>query len=285
VTYSWEWIDPDGTSTALWVEYSVKGAFGPPATIYEEAVPGQPGARFREARHEVRELTLPLYLYNDDPDPSPLHTQLGNLVRALDPTRGEGVLRVTTPVGDVRDLGCRAASGLSVDHTIGDAASPRHQRLPVVFRALDPYWYATSPEVREYVNLSTSATFFPIFPIRLVGSEVFATDQINNVGDVDAWPVWDITGPGSDPIVRNVTTNKSLSLNGLTLASGEVATIDTRPGQKTITRQDGVNLFTYAVGSLWPLQAGNNSISLEMGTADLITSRVRLEHKPRWRTL
>src|SRR5918998_5905065 len=110
MSFTWEWIDPDGATTALWVEYDVKSIFAPPAVLTSEVVPGQPGQRLREVRHDAREFTLPLYLFNDDEDPSPLHQQIRDLVYAMDPVRGEGRLRVTTPLGDTREMGCRVVA-------------------------------------------------------------------------------------------------------------------------------------------------------------------------------
>ena len=267
--YAWEWIDPAGAVTPLQVEYDVRDVFAPPAEIQADVVPEQPGARFRSARHGPREFPLPLYVRHDDP--AVLHTTLRALVVAMDPTRGEGLLRVTTPVSDQRELNCRAVAGLGLSQTRGEQALPTHQRAPVMFRALDPYWYAIADSTSDYTT-GAPTPWFPIFPLRLAASEVFVDTTITNLGDVETWPVWTITGPGHTIRMRNFTTGRDLALYsgvgpGLVLAAGESATIDTRPGHKTITKQDGTNLFAHIYGALWPLAQGINSVRIEMSTA------------------
>lgn len=275
-----QWIDPDGTPTTLRVQYAVRSRFAPPAELLADVVPGQPGERLREARHGPREFVLPIRL--SATSDAQLRTDLRALVAKMDPTRGDGAVRVTAPSGDVREITCRYAAGLDVDETLGDTSTPTDQLAAVVFRASDPYWYATSDTITEYTT-GAQATFFPIFPVRLNASEVWADAQVDNTGDLETWPVWDITGPGQTISLRNLTTNKKLDLSGVVLGSGEVATVDTRPGHKTAAKQDGSNLFPNLVGSLWPLRRGNNAVRIEMSGATT-ASKVRLARKHRWLT-
>ena len=50
-------------------------------------------------------------------------------------------------------------------------------------------------------------------------------DIINNKGDTTAYPVWTITGPGKVPVIRNITTGESFSIN-YDLIAGEAVVID-----------------------------------------------------------
>lgn len=284
----WVWVDPDGTATGLDVEYDVRGLFAPPAQIVAEAVPGQPGERFREARHGTREFALPLYIR--DEQPAVLVTKLRALVRAMDPTRGEGTLRLTGEPGDTREIRCRAVAGLDLNQTRGREAMPTHQRAAVVFRALDPYWYATA-DVSQTFTVGVVAPFFPILPLRLSSSEVFVDATVDNVGDLETWPVWRIVGPGSVIRLRDLSTGAltsltSTALGSLTLGVGEEVEIDTRPGRKTVTRtSDGENLWPYVSGdsALWPLRVGSTAVRVEMsGATD--QSSVWLSRRPRYLT-
>ncbi len=280
--YSWEWIDPDGTATGLTVEYDVDGLFAPPVEISSRVVPGQPGAVVYQTRHGVREFSLALYERNDDP--ALLHARLRALVYAMDPTRGAGRLRATTPAGDQREITCRVLSGMGLSQVRGAQSLSTHQRAEVTFQAADPYWYDTSDTVTDY-TIGATAPFFPIFPLRLSSSEVFVDGTVDNLGDLETWPVWTLTGPGSSISVRNLTTGALTTINGLTLAAGETVTIDTRPTIKTVTRGDGANLFgSLATGSsLWPLIRGGNSVRVEM-TGGTESSLVRLSRKHRYFT-
>lgn len=281
--YAWEWIDADGATRPVHVEYEVKGIFGPPVVLTEDEVPGESGTRVNEVRHGPREFALPLYERNDDP--AALHQQLRDLVWAMEPTRGAGVLRATTPAGDQRELRCLVIAGLDMDQTFGRQATPTSQRLVPMFKASDPYWYAPSDVVTDFV-IGTTASFFPIFPLRLTASELAVDTTVTNAGNVLAWPAWTITGPGSGVVLRNLTSGNEIALTGLELTASETVVIDTRPGHKTVTGGDGVNLWPYVSeeSDLWSLQRGVNAIRLEM-TGASSESSLRLAYRPRYLTV
>lgn len=73
-------------------------------------------------------------------------------------------------------------------------------------------------------------------------------DAVVNVGDLVAWPVITINGPVAQPALSLVGTGLTLRLDA-TLAYDEVVTIDTRPGYRTVTRQDGASLAGSARGA------------------------------------
>jgi hypothetical protein len=275
-----EWVAPDGVTTPLSVEYALHDRFAPPIAFEEDGVPGQPGARFRAARHDVREFVLPLKILRGTEQE--LRTALRDLVAAMDPTRGEGKIRVTTPLGDQREIRCRYAAGLGLNETLGDDSTPTFQRAPVVFRAHDPYWYASTLMVAEF-TAGARPNFFPFFPLRLSAGEVFADVTVDNPGDVATWPLWEINGPGADIALRDLDHGQATEL-ATTLLAGQTITVDTRPGAKTVVRDDGTNLFP-ALGdtALWPLEPGATAVRIEMGGAG-DSSVVRLRYLPAYLT-
>lgn len=274
-----EWIDPQGVSTPLAVDWSVTGRFAPPVRFEEESTPGRAGVRLRATRHGAREFILPLWL--TAADPAALRTRMRDLVASMDPVRGDGRIRVTAPGGDQREITCRVAGGMDLPERLGETSGPTVQRAAVVFRAHDPYWYAASDSTVPFAK-DTAASWFPIFPLRLSASEVFADKTIDNPGDVDAWPVWTVIGPGANVVLRNFTTGKVLSLS--VALGGETVTIDTRDGAKTVLKPDGTNLFAKLsdTSELWPLARGQNAIRVEMSSAVADTSRVQLTFRPRY---
>jgi phage-related protein len=277
-------VSADGTVTDLKALPGVRalgdvGLEMPAFTLVEEEVPGQAGARLREVKTLARDVTVPFLL--EQPDEAALRGLLRLLARRMNPTRGDGRLRHTAADGSVRDLICRYAEGLGGSRIVGDAGQT-WRRAALVFRALDPYWHDAADRVETFTR-GTVATFFPFFPLRLTSSEVFASATVDNTGDVESWPVWQVTGPGGPRIVlRNLTTRHLLTVE-TTLAAGNVLTIDTRPGFKTVRLGDGSNLFPLltAASSLWPLAGGLNSVQVEMAgaTAD---SSVVLSYKHRY---
>ena len=278
------WVDVDGTETTLSQQDTItvllgrQGAYMPPFRVVEEVVPEQAGTRLRMCLADAREVDLPVQIRGADAHS--IRTSLRGFMRSMNPLDGDGTLKVQGPGGDVRELTCRLIDGLTGDES-QDNQGVTFLNAVLVFRAVDPYWYASSASVADY-TVSTPATFFPFFPMRLSSGTIFADTSVANGGDVEAWPVWTIQGPGSDPVLRNLTTGKIISMTH-TVGGGETVTIDTRVGTKTVTGNDGTNLFNTmsSTSSLWSLGKGTTSIRLEMtdATAD---SYVRLSYTPRY---
>lgn len=278
-----EWISAGGTTTSLYVQPGGNGRFAPPVVIHEDEVPGIAGSRFREARHGPREFPLPIFL--EAATEAAKRLALRTLVREMDPVRGDGKIRVYSPTGDQREISCRVVAGLGLEEDIQNAY-PGWQKAVPMFRAFDPYWYATADTIATFTTGAT-ATFFPIFPLRLSASEVFVDGSVANDGDLETWPVWEITGPGSAIVLRDLgngaLTSLTSGLGGVALGAGESVEVDTRPGVKTVTKSDGTNLWPYLStdSELWPLLAGSTSFRVEMGGATTASS-VRLSYRPRY---
>lgn len=275
-----QWIDPDGNSTTLDVDWNASGRFMPAIAFATTGVPGQPGERVREVRHGVKEFTIRLTLVTND-EPS-LRQAQRNLVTAMNPARGPGTLRVTSTIGDVREILCYYADGLGMEEK-EETSGPNMQQADVTFRAFEPYWRDVS-ETSQTFSIGVTPTFFPIFPIRLTSSQIAADAAVVNAGDVETWPVWQIAGPGSAITLRNLTTGKSLTLATTPLVAGESITIDTRPGYKTLTKSDGTSVFAdlTTTSSLWPLIVGSNAIRLEMGGAIAGSSSLQINYRQRY---
>ena len=275
-----QWIDPSGATTLLDVDWQASGRYMPVVKHEEFGVPGQPGARRQRSRHDVHEFTIRVVLSaNSEPT---LRQEIRDLVSVFNPLEGEGVLRVTSPIGDVREIQCIYANGLGMDESPGMSGMGT-QKADVTLRAYDPYWRDTS-DISSSFAIGVVPTFFPIFPLRLTSSQIAVDDTVVNAGDVETWPVWTITGPGSAVILRNLTTGESLDLTTTALGAGDQITIDTRPGVKTVLLDDGTNLFSTlsAASVLWSLRRGSNAIRLEMSGAVAGQSSLSVAYKQRY---
>lgn len=266
-------VDPEGNETVLLHQKGMTGRWMPPVMMSDETVPGQDGTRFRQVRYDARQVVVPVVLLEESR--ADYRAAIRTLVRRLDPKRGEGILR-STWAGQTRELACRYLDGMGFDERFLNIGTPS-----LLFRAFDPFW--TDGSDTAVAVGATSASFFPFFPLRLSGSEVYADTTVDNDGDVEAWPLWTVTGPGNDPILRNLTTGKSIDLTGLSLAAGETVEIDTRPGIKTVRDGAGANLYgsMTTASSLFPLAEGSNSLRLEMSASTTDTS-FSLRYRRRW---
>jgi len=284
---TYTWTDPQGTETDLSTGpdiitlWGVKGDGLMPVTHVEYQVPLQPGSQLRYTRIEARDVDLPLLVKGADGDePSILAVQRA-LAATFYPALGDGTLRVTKSDGSQRQLTCRYSEGLIGDTSMAVAAVG-YREVIVVFHAFDPFWYAVSPVVTSY-TIGTPATFFPFFPLVLTNVNIFAQPTITNGGDVEAWPVWTVTGPGSGLTLTNLTTGQTLSFPSLTLAAGDRLVIDTRPGKKSVVQNGVTNRYGLIAtgGALWALAAGANSVSLQLSGATA-ASAVQLAYTPRY---
>ncbi len=277
-----EWIDPAGVAYDLmrWLRRGRTGFHGLAFDFVEEDVPGQAGTRLVEVTTGPGEVTLRLLL--ELPTIAALWRERRVLSHLFDPTRGDGRLRSTAPDGAVRELHCRHRGRLDFEEDPANFnREPAWQWCTPTLRAHDPFWYDAAERVATYAAAGTLADWFPLPPLRLVTSSVFATPTIDNPGAVATWPRWIITGPGVDPALTNATTGETLRLGG-TLGAGETIAIDTRPGAKTVEGSDGTNRYPQDGSTLWALVPGVNSVEIQMtnATAD---SRVQLNFTPAYR--
>lgn len=272
------YTSPDGDtldirSSARFVQ-GIDGRFSPPVTIITDKVPSSDGSRFREARFEDRILSIPWAV--TEADRASVRSFLVTAARTFNQSKGLGVLRLTDEASSSYDLSCILRDGLS---GVDSDGRPLLQRVVLQFIAPDPFWYDTTAVSHSWVTGDEPGSFFPILPLVLSSSTVFAQPTILNDGDIKAWPVWTIAGPGSDFVVRNFTTGKTLSVN-YTLGAQQTLEIDTRSGVKSV-KVDGVSVFENATGALWPLEPGDNSISVELNasTSDTV---VGLSYRRGW---
>ncbi len=277
-TFVWE--DPDGAETTLAVEWAIRNRFMPEADYIVDRSPQSPGSIVRSVRHTSRTLILPIVVQGTDP--TDLRTKLRDLNVAMDPMRGAGRIKNAGPDGTTRVVECWLQDGLAADENMNSTSARTWQRLSLQFFCEEPYWLDDSPTSETIEYQTTTATFFPFFPLRLSSSSVFGSTTINNTGDVDTYPRWTITGPGSSFYIKNLTTDKTIEID-LTLSAGETLTIDTKPGVSTVRLNDGTNQFgsLSALSSLWPLVPGSNSVQLEMSSAD-VNSSFSYSYERRW---
>ena len=268
---SFEWIDPDGTVTPLRVEIQTDGRYAPPSMFVSDRSPEQPGSIVRTVRHDERRIVLPIV--EDLGSPELVTARKRELTYLMDPARGYGQLRVTSHDSSQRVINAYLEDGMGLEESLNSTYGKRWFRASLQFLCPYPYWRDSTTTSATIGNTGTTATFFPFFPLRLSSSSVFGSTTIDNTGEVIAYPRWHITGPGSSIYIKNLTTGKTINLD-TTLMAGESVTIDTTPGVRTVTKNDGTNLFgdLSADSSLWPLVKGTNAIQLEMSSADANSS-------------
>jgi hypothetical protein len=272
----------DGSEGVDVLDSAVVGA--PSVDISAVAVPFRDGRRTRQVRRDST--TVELELHVSGANASVVQQRLDLLRRWLDPTRGEVRYRLRREDGEVRDLWCRMTGGLDYAYRRGYVT---FQDVDVTLEALDdPYFYDTAPITATYTTGAPVGFFAtPFLPVRLVSSVVLDTPVVVNDGSVRAWPVWTITGPGTDPIIRNLSTGRTIAL-AYSLGAGQTIIVDTRPvarrgsGVLQVRSGFGDNLWPAMTSrQLFPLEVGANHLQLELGGATSASS-IALSYTRRW---
>lgn len=284
-----EWVEPSGQATPLstgdvQVVRGLQGRGMPPIEYADEQVAGRGGSRLVDVRHGTPEVAVPLRVRGAS-SRAEARQVVRQWARRFDPVRGDGAIRSTLG-GQSRRLNCRYVGGMELDETSLPMAAGMAQFV-AVFRAFDPYWEdavartnALQVEALAFLSPDSQTAWYPW---QVVDAGIAGGFNINNPGDVDAWPVWTVQGPGGPVIVSNNTTGQVLEV-GVSLASGQQVRIDTRPDRKTVTGPGGSNAWPLVSdqSELWPLRRGSQLITVFMDGSVPGETQVLLEWRARW---
>jgi hypothetical protein len=259
------WTDPFGVEWPLtdtdpdvgW--FTTSGPAGWHATAYEIVTDpiARGGENVRFIRANPCRIVWPLYVGGDT------HLQWLERHRALRKAfvstlhrSTAGTLRITRPDGSAREIDCYYESGFE-----GQAGEGRlFSKDAITLYAPDGYWRDPDPLTitRSYVP---GVDFLNPFPTISAGLTLGDT-EVDNPGDVAAWPEWTITGPMTAMTATNLTTGYTFSLT-YPLLAGEQITITTQ--QPAVRGPAGQNL-SYALNwpnaYLWSLLPGTNDLTL-----------------------
>ncbi|MEU7643357.1 phage tail family protein [Streptomyces huasconensis] len=112
----------------------------------------------------------------------------------------------------------------------------------LTFRAPDPYFTASTVSTQRVGGDPGTQPFLSsLMSMPLAASQAIGEIQLDNVGDVPAYPVWEVYGPGRDLAVTS-PSGETLRWTG-SLSATEKLVVDTRTG----TVKDGTGANRYAL--------------------------------------
>lgn len=286
------WIASDGvtqisldniTIDGLMAVDGRQGIIFPPVSIQDQRIPLQPGSIVRYIDYPPRPVLLPLIIkVMSEASFTAITRQMATWFDT--PAGLPGTYRHTAPDGSMRDLFCYYQAGFEGDESMRNGMrGVGWMRAVLALYASDPFWYDSNYTTQIFVPSGAAPTFLPsLIPIKLGSSGILSGFSISNTGDYEAWPIWTIHGPGTNPVLTNNTTGKSTSFT-TTLGSSDVLVVDTRPLIKSVTLNGTVTWSIYSpTSSLWPLQKGQNNIAISM-TGTGAGSQVQLQYKQRYK--
>lgn len=234
------------------------------------------GATWQGSRVLPRDIDLPLLA--DGLTPEGVQALISALATVFDPRTGPARLWLVR--GDERRFAdvVRVSGGSWTSGTDSDGDS--WVRTLITVRAGDPYW---TREASSDFEVRISAEGRGLLPklahLRLTSSQAMGSRTVENPGDSVAYPVWRVTGPGSN-FTAISPTGQVLRWEGV-LTAGETLTFDTRAG--TVVDQTGANRYDRLAPAprFWSVEPGESevSVTLDGATTD---SRITCSWQPRW---
>lgn len=153
-----------------------------------------------------------------------------------------GSLRQVTSTAEFRDIDCLVQEGPSFrPHDRGVWDEWAFTDI-VRFIAFNPLYYNPAQQSLAYGPLTGQLVFPITFPISFTSNQV--QSNVTYLGNWPEFPIIEITGPITRPVITNITTGEVIDLN-MEILTGETVTIDLTYGQKTVTRNDGTNLIGF----------------------------------------
>jgi len=275
------WKDPDGVEITIAGDESdlnydftlltgSRGIVAPPTSLITDKVPLVPGGIIVDVDTPLRSIDIPLLIRGRDS--ATLLSNVRALQNALDPDRGQGELYFYMIDGTVRFIPARLFTGLEGDFARNMQGSD-WITVNLAFAAPFPYFQQLPQVTGELAGSITPILFFPFFPLRLMATDVFASDTITNVGTKRAYPLWTITGPANVIKLTNVTSGKFWQLDTV-VVSGDKIYISTMLGSKYVRDSDGNSLLSTltSYSELFSLLPGANVMQIEIGDATPATT-------------
>jgi len=160
--------------------------------------------------------------------------------------------------------------------------------LDIEFQAQDHLYYDDTPDSTSMPlgSLTQGGVTFPLqMPFLIAGdaSAIGRPGYLTVSGTAPTWPVIRVAGPCANPTITHVTSGRSLTVTA-TLAAGEWVEIDTRPGWRTVLRENGGSVPLSGRLDQFVLPPGNNEIRWS-ATDQTLTSTLAVTWWPAYKAL
>lgn len=262
----------------------VRGLNMPPIQRQTSTSAAVAGSRWRGARVAERESFWTLGVYSGDGSQAWLDYDSA-FWSTMHPER-PGTWFVTQPNGTTRWLACRYGD----DGNAGWDRNPSTlgwQVYGITLANEQPQWVGekitrgwTDEAAQPFFGGNIGGGFGP--PFFISSGSTLASATMPNPGDVDAYPTWQLGG---------ATTSVTVGVGDATItyaapiAPGDTITIDTRPDQRTVVDQNGVDRTANLASSVAfaPIPAGSAvQLSLAMTGSGTVSATIEPRYYRAW---
>ncbi|MFE2104304.1 phage tail family protein [Kitasatospora sp. NPDC059463] len=224
----------------------------PPVTVQWLEGAGD-GSRYRSKRVLGRDIDLPLDIVGRDR--KHLRELIGRLARLL---TAECTLALVEDDGSRWTTTVQRVGG--GEYTLDGG---RDIQMVLTLRAGDPFFTASTVTTQAVRGDAGTRSFLSeLAALPVAASQAIGTISLTNDGDVAAYPVWEVLGPGRDLHVASPTGDE-LRWTG-TLAAGEKLIIDTRAA--TVVDGKGANRYAELAPAprFWTVPPGTSTAKAEL---------------------
>jgi len=246
----------------------------PPAQVRIEPSAGDGGV-YRHSKKGVRDLDIPVTIFGANREE--VQTKLRRLSRLVQDSAGPTTIRANYSNGDSLSLEGHYVGG--AESVWGTDAGLIWNRWVLSFQCPQPFWESGTQETFEIFTEATGRGLLPeLTKLKLRSGSVFGVINVNNEGDVPAFPIWTFTGPLNNIEVVSGTNTFSFATD---IGGDEVITIDTENG--TVVNQDGVNRYAYlgTAPKLFRIEPGTSTITIN-AQPQTEAAEVELTYSPRF---
>lgn len=249
--------------------------FGMPATSVRIDESAANGGVWRNTKRGIRDIDLPITILGTSR--SDVENKLRRLSRLISDRKGPTTIRAAYNSGEVWSISGHYVGGAESQY--GDTGSENWVQWTLSFQCPDPFWIRN---ISESYTLRSGVTGRSIIPnlaeLRLSSSQAIGEFEVENSGDVESAPTWQLAGPLNNIVVTS-STGESWSYETLILL-GTTVTIDTY--NATVTDALGNNLYGNlgTAPKLFTIPAGSSEITVTAtdATAD---SSISMFFRPR----
>lgn len=249
--------------------------FGIPATQVRLDDSASDGGVWRSTKRGIRQVDLPVAIVGTSR--ADVELKLRRLTRLLVDRTSPTIIRAAYDSGEEWELIAHYTGGAESQY--GDSGNENWIQWVLSFQAPDPSWVRATTESYLLTSGVTGRGLIPhLAELQLSSSQAIGTLDIDNPGDVSAYPVWSIQGP-IDSIVITSDEGQSFSYEAAIL-SGDTVTINTKDG--TVIDDAGDNMYANLGSSpkLFRIPAGNSSLSVSATGATGATA-IAMYYQPR----
>lgn len=276
-------LGSDVTDDGYILKQGVTGIGIAPVEHEFSSIPSGHGALLRHTRLTERELFFPVFVYGDSYEQ--VDKRRDALFSLLDPVKGPVRVSVQsrTRDSDVRWVEAVYSEGLDGDYGTDFRGYYQHigltLKVPSAFWSADPVsrLFQIKPGVKPFISKTS-----PFFPVILSSSSVAGVFEIRVDGDQPVWPVFTVTGPGTDLTIE--ADGKKLHFEG-DIAIGRRITFDSAAGD--VYDKNNTNGQLWSKVSLdsdfFQLQPGLNKVKITF-TGATAESLLELSYTPQYLT-